>query len=74
MNIRDYYINIFRQDLAIFMPQTPPFYFGHSWEYNCHNLDKISKENQAAFLVCLYFTVLVDQAMHAHFVEHYDKF
>lgn len=31
-------------------------------------------DNRPAFLVCLYSTVLVDQAMHAHFRQHYREF
>ncbi len=53
-------------------PQLP--YFGHSWNYDCKNLDKIPTERRAAFLICLYFTVLVDQAMHTHYLSHYARF
>ena len=74
MNIRDYYLNQFRANLAIFMPDTRVPYFGHSWQHDCLGLDKIPSERRAAFLICIYFTVLVDQAMHAHFRSHYSAF
>jgi len=60
--IRDYYNNQFRTDLAKFMPDARVPYFGHSWGSDCRNLDKIQIESRPAFLICLYFTVLVDQA------------
>ena len=37
-------------------------------------MSKVPVKNRPAFLICLYSTVLVDQAMHAHFCEHYQKF
>jgi len=74
LNIRDYYLNNFRADIAAFMPDKRLPYFGHTWEYNCANLDKIPADRRPAFLICLYFTVLVDQAMHAHFRPYYDRF
>jgi hypothetical protein len=72
--IRDYYHNKFRNDLATFMPDTRVPYFGHSWAYDCGNLNKIPKELRPEFLICLYFTVLVDQAMYTHFRSEYDRF
>lgn len=74
MKIKDYYQNQFRNDLAAFMPDIRVPYFGHSWTYDCGNLNKIRLESRPAFLICLYFTVLVDQAMHAHFRSAYDQF
>ena len=56
------------------MPDRRLPYFGHSWEYNCGDLDKIPTDRRPAFLICLYFTVLVDQAMHAHFRPYYARF
>lgn len=74
MNVRDYYLNDFRADLANFMPDPRLPYFGHSWEYDCRNLDRIPPDRRPALLFCLYFTVLVDQGMHAHFRPFYAKF
>ena len=74
MNIRDYYQYQFRADVETFMPDTRVPYFGHSWEHDCRGLDKIPSERRTAFLICIYFTVLVDQAMHAHFRSQYLAF
>ncbi len=74
MNIREYYFNSFKGDLVAFMPDSRLPYFGHSWEYDCRNLDRIPADRRPAFLVCLYFTILVDQAMHAHFRPYYSRF
>jgi len=72
--IREYYIDKFREDLAVFMPDRQVPYFGHSWSYDCGNLNKIPVGSRPSFLICLYFTVLVDQAMHAHFRADYQQF
>jgi hypothetical protein len=72
--IRDYYYNQFRNDLSIFMPDARVPYFGHSWGSDCRNLDKIPIESRPAFLICLYFTVLVDQAMYTHYRSDYERF
>jgi len=73
-DIRDYYDSQFRDDLARFLPSRDVPYFGHSWAYDCRGLENVSEQNRPAFLVCLYFTVLVDQAMHEHFRSHYSRF
>lgn len=72
--IRDYYNNQFRTDLVIFMPDARVPYFGHSWGSDCRNLDKIQIESRPVFLICLYFTVLVDQAMYTHYRSDYERF
>ena len=72
--IRDYYHNNFRDDLLKFLPDTEVSYFGHTWQQNCGNLNNVDSQSRTAFLICLYFTVLVDQAMHAHFIDEYPKF
>jgi hypothetical protein len=72
--IRDYYNNKFRGHLTAFMPDGRVPYFGHNWAYDCGNLDKIPKESRPEFLICLYFTVLVDQAMYTHFRSDYERF
>ena len=74
MEIKDYYLNDFRSDLAHFMPDKRLPYFGHSWNYDCGNLKKVPSERRAVFLICLYFTVLMDQAMHSHYPSHYSRF
>jgi hypothetical protein len=72
--IRDYYYNEFARDLAAFMPRPDVPYFGHSWTADCGRLETVPPDRRAEFLVCLYFTVLVDQGMHAHCAGHYAKF
>jgi len=37
-------------------------------------LNNIPKESRPDFLICLYFTVLVDQAMYTHYRSDYDHF
>lgn len=59
---------------AKLVPDSRVRYFGHSWQYDCRGLEQIPNERRPEFLICLYFTVLVDQAMHAHFRPHYAKF
>ena len=56
------------------MPSRQVPYFGHNWSHDCGNLNKIPIASRPAFLICLYFTVLVDQAMHAHFSANYQQF
>ena len=74
MNITDYYHQTFRGDLAGFMGASSVPYFGHSWRYDCGGLERVPEPSRAAFLVCLYFSVLVDQSMHEHFRGHYQRF
>lgn len=74
MNIRNYYHNEFQSELMAFMPDTRLPYFGHSWQYDCRGLEKIPAERRAAFLICLYFTVLADQVMYTHFRSNYAAF
>lgn len=80
MSIRDYYHGEFRTDVANVVGQGAAFggderhYFGHTWKSDCQGLDCVPTPRQAEFLLCLYFTVLVDQAMHAHYREHYEAF
>jgi hypothetical protein len=74
MQIRNYYHEKFRDHLLDFLPDTVMPYFGHTWQYDCCKLNIVDSQFRAAFLICLYFTVLVDQAMHAHFIEDYAKF
>ena len=73
--IESYYHNTFRLDIADFFRGSRMPYFGHAWSSNCRNqINKVKASNRPAFLVCLYSAVLVDQAMHAHFRQHYRKF
>ncbi len=74
MNISDYYLQTFRSDLSAFMGQSSVPYFGHSWRHDCRGLERVSASSRPFFLVCLYFTVLVDQAMHEHYRSHYSRF
>jgi len=76
-NIEEYYNNFFQDDIKKFMvdhkyANLP--YFGHSWEYDCRELNNIPKENRVLFIICLYFTVLVDQAMYTYYRKLYPEF
>jgi len=73
-DIRKYYLTEFRDDLILFFPNQAIPYFGHSWSYDCRGLENIARQKRAQFLLCLYFTVLVDQAMHEHFRDAYSRF
>jgi len=72
--IRAYYHNEFPRDLRRFIPQLDLPYFGHSWQSDCGGLVKIAPEHRAKFLVCLYFTVLMDQGVYSHFQALYASF
>jgi hypothetical protein len=72
--IKEYYHNQFRADLTKFMPDARVPYFGHSWGSDCRGLNKIPIESRPTFLICLYFTVLVDQAMYTHYCSDYQLF
>lgn len=72
--ITGYYHNQFRADLTKFMPDTRVPYFGHSWGTDCRGLNVIPIESRPTFLICLYFIVLVDQAMYTHYRQDYQYF
>jgi hypothetical protein len=73
--MREYYRTKFSDDLSAFMGNSPEPYFGHAWRSNCaQQLSRIPSDRRAVFLVCLYFTVLVDQAMYSHFQSTYPTF
>jgi len=73
--MKDYYHGSFRHDLTQFMASSSVPYFGHAWPHTCADqLAPVPTEHRARFLVCLYFTVLADQAMHAHAREQYPRF
>ncbi len=74
MDIQSYYQSEFRLDVSRFFAGRTVPYFGHNWRFDCSDLDRISCDARPAFLVCLYFTVLADQAMHCHFRQHYCQF
>ena len=74
MTITEYYLQTFRSDLAAFMGASSVPYFGHSWRYDCRGLARVPSASRPCFLVCLYFTVLVDQAMHEHYPTQYQRF
>ena len=74
MSISEYYLGAFRGDLAAFVGTSSLPYFGHSWHHGCPGLERISADSRASFLICLYFTVLVDQGMHAHCGAYYERF
>lgn len=72
--IGDYYHQSFREDVRRFVGPELPTVFGTQSFGEGGGLDRVPNERWATFLVCLYFTVLVDQAMHAHFPDLHDKF
>ena len=73
--MREYYSRLFRDDLATFMGAYTDTFFGHAWSHNCATqLAPVPTERRAFFLICLYFTVLVDQAMYTHFRDRYSRF
>jgi len=72
--IKGYYLNQFRADLTEFMPDKNVPYFGHSWGADCRGLNEIPIESRPTFLICLYFTIIVDQAMYAHYRSDYQHF
>jgi len=78
MSLKDYYLQEFRGDLAVlFRGLDAPgirFQLGNDWMRECSLLPRVSESHRPAFLVCLYFTVLVDQAMHTHFGFHHRRF
>ena len=74
MNFADYYHTSFRDDLREFMQERSAPYFGHGWRIGCPDLERIHAPTRPAFVVCLYFTVLMDQAMHAHFRSLHARF
>ena len=74
MNISEYYNQTFRTDLAAFIGTSSVPYFGHSWHHDCSGLERVPAASRPYFLVCLYFTVLVDQSIHEHYRTHYQRF
>ncbi len=74
MSLKEYYYQDFRSDLALlfrgFEPQEHARILGvgHIWTHSgCAQLSQVPADHRSQFLACLYFTVLVDQAMHTHF-------
>lgn len=57
-----------------FMPDPRLPYFGHTWDFDCAGVENITEGDRAFFLICLYFTVLVDQAMYTHYKSYYEQF
>jgi len=73
MTLKEYYNQAFRSDLALlfrgFEPQEHAIILaaGHIWTHGCSELMQVFADHRPRFLACLYFTILVDQAMHTHF-------
>ncbi len=73
MKLKEYYHQKFRSDLVLlfrgFEPQEHSIILaaGHIWTHGCSELAQVPAERRPQFLACLYFTILVDQAMHTHF-------
>jgi len=73
MTLKDYYDQAFRSDLALLFRGFDPhehsiiLAVGHIWTHGCSELLQVPADHRPRFLACLYFTILVDQAMHTHF-------
>jgi hypothetical protein len=87
MKFEDYYTKQFEHDLRKFyatMPEGMRKHFPRSPESYSISMNflvepdlalkVIPLEDRPNFAVCLYFTALVDQAMHYHFQNSYEKF
>lgn len=75
MVMQDYYLNHFRTDMGLFFAGATVPYFGHAWRHNCRDwVSRIPELRRPEFIICLFFTVLVDQAMHCHFRQVYSRF
>lgn len=73
--MREYYSTWFAADLADFLGSRPHPYFGHAWNSNCAGmLARVDDQRQPFFLICLYFTVLLDQAMYTYYRPSYSRF
>ncbi len=81
MTLKEYYYDQFRSDLALLLRGFEPrehariLGVGHIWAHDrCTQLSQVPADHRARFLACLYFTVLVDQAMHTHFYFESSRF
>ena len=87
MTFEDYYTKKFERDLMLFyaaMPEGMRKHFQRSPESYSISMNflvdpemalkVISLEDRPNFAVCLYFTALVDQSMHYHFRNSYERF
>ena len=79
MSLHQYYHQHFRQDLQslfhnIPAPEARIVALGYNWIEGCSFLKRVDPDSQPAFLVCLHFTVLMDQSMHSHFRFNYGEF
>lgn len=79
MELAEYYRKVFRQDLAaLFQGIRPPeariVTLGYDWVDRCALLTRVPLAQRPPFLLCLHFTILVDQAMHAHFLLWHAEF
>jgi len=85
MTPKNYYYNYFREDFLKFWikaPNRPNYVSGEPLfkfaglvkRDNFEPLEDISRENLVCFLSALGCTILIDQAIHAHFKEDYPKF
>lgn len=79
MSLKEYYNETFQSDLVSLLRGFPPaeariFYLGQTWMQGCTLLPRVPTERRPQFLGCLYFTVLVDQAMHTYFPFEHRRF
>jgi hypothetical protein len=87
MKFEDYYTKKFEHDLRKFyatMPEGMRKHFSRSPESYSISMNflvepdlalkVIPLEDRPSFAVCLYFTALVDQSMHYHFRQYYERF
>src|SRR5689334_7126340 len=79
MSLKEYYNQTFQSDLVSLLHGFRPaeariFYLGQTWMQGCTLLPSVLTERRPQFLGCLYFTVLVDQAMHTYFPFEHQRF
>lgn len=79
MKLREYYHACFRQDIAALLhginpPEARIVTLGFDWVDRCALLTRVSSDHRPSFLVCLYFTILTDQAMDYHYSFLYPQF
>lgn len=78
--MKHYYRYQFQADLRTVMWRLPSeprdrfFFLGNDWTRGAESLARLDPARRPKFLICLFFTVLVDQAMHQHFSRWHRQF
>src|ERR1700722_15159785 len=74
MNVKDYYFGSFVGDLDTVIGTNRPRFFGGTWRSRgCSELGKVEKKCRPHFVTCLYYSVLIDQALCQHPHDEYKK-